>query len=236
MRAVVRMARGPFSVVGGIEFVREERPDLGAVIAHPQDGLVLNLFREFEVLTSHQVMELGRLTEGAAKESVKRLFRLGYLDRLVTGRTPPLYTLGEAGARLFGVWEKEWDVVAAFRTVAANQLCAALRRTGEVRNWEVGAKGRATARFTWNDREYWVLAPRCGAGEVAWAASVLNVFPPAFRVIVVCGDEEVAARVAPAGRGPQVRYTWDALLKEGPVVLYRWAGGSLEEAEHVGAA
>ncbi|MGB9886495.1 MAG: hypothetical protein ACPLRW_05795 [Moorellales bacterium] len=219
-----------------MELRREFRPDLGAVVAHPQDGAVLGLFRTFGVLTSHQAAELAGLSGAAAKESVKRLFRLGYLDRLVTGRTPPLYAAGEGAARLFGIWRKDWDVVTAFRTVAANQLCAALMRTGKVENWEVGAKGRATARFTRAGREYWVLAPRCGPMEVAWAASVLSVFPPAFRVIVVCGDEGVASRVAPAARGEAVRFTWDALLKEGPVRLFRWGTGRLEEAELVGAA
>jgi hypothetical protein len=226
--------RGPFSSALGLTLRREARPDVGAVISHPQDAVVLKLFPVHLVLSSYQVAGLAGLSEGAAKESVKRLFRLGFLDRLLTGVTPPLYALGEAGANLFGAWRREWDAASAFRLAAANQLCLALKRVWPELDWKAGPGLGAAAKFSRKEREYWVLAPRCG--EAARAISSLKLFPQGFRVIVVAGDENLAAEIAGACPAAQARYTWDVLLKDGPPVFYRWNGAGLEEAERFEAA
>lgn len=226
--------RGPFSSALGLTLRRESRPDVGAVVSHPQDAAVLKLFPVHLVLSSHQVAGLAGLSEGTAKESVKRLFRLGFLDRLLTGAAPPLYALGEAGANLFGAARRSWDAAAAFRLAAANQLCLAMKRVWPDLEWKAGPGLGATARLSRGEKEYWVLAPRCG--EAARAAMALRVFPPASRVIVVAGDRDLAAEIACACPAAPARYTWDVLLKDGPPVFYRWNGAGLEEAERFEAA
>lgn len=227
-------ALGPFSRPQGVFLRRESRPDFGAVVAHPQDGVVLDLFRGLRVLSSAQVAELSGLSHRAARSSVSRLFALGYLDRLCAGSAPPLYVLGKAGSSLFRVWPEEWDAPSAFRLAAANQLFLSLRRAWGDFEWRTRPGLGAEAGFARAGKEYLVFAPRCGEGRRF--APFLRAVPAGTRVLVVAGDRETALSAASSASSGSLRFTWDALLKNGAPVFYRWDGRRLEEAERLGDA
>lgn len=138
------------------------------------------------------------------------LCRFGFVSKLETKRTPPLYALGPDGSTMLRVPKREWTVPEAFRVAAANQLY--VRLAGEVRDWVTEPHAGLNARFTSDGLSFGVLAPRLWPGELDWCRTLLELSDEPAHVVVAASEEqaEELARLLP--RKGVLCFTWDALL------------------------
>lgn len=226
-------ATGPFSGdwQGRIAFRRQSAGrSRGAVLTSEADGRIVCCLRHLKVLSRHQLAALASLGQERAKRSCARLFRLGFLDRLVTDRTPPLYVLGPTALHLLNQPDETWDVLRAFRLAAANQLWLGLR--GWADTYHVEPHLGLTASFTRGGKRFGVLCPRLWPGDIDWCRDLAALADD--KLVIVAGDGRQAAELArllPVEF--PVRFTWDALLADGRPVFYRRRGRKLEPAEEV---
>jgi len=206
-------AHGPFAgAADGAVAARRVSypPDPSFVVRSDTQAKLISLADRLKFFTRHQAVKLlGR----AAEKQLKKVHRAGYLDRLVTGKTPPVYTAGPALGKAAGIQTQDSRMPGLFRTVAANQLYVAL---GGVIQYEATGEEWPTAVIKVRDRTYWVLAPRLWPKEDIWLDSATDGLDPDTRLIVVAPSEMHALDAGPllAMKGISVRYTWDTAIKD----------------------
>ena len=219
---------GPFSgdPSGMMEVRVESRGITCAEILHDLDARICELVVGLRVLTRAQAAHaLG----SSCREAMGRLYQLGFLDRLVTGRTPPGYCPGPELRRKRPMQLGAFTALRFLRLVAAAQFWVCLSGGSWRAEPYLGFQGR----WEYRGAVFWVIAPRLWPLEVEWFRENVGFLPEGDRVIVVAGTRQLAeecARVCPPH--VEARYTWDkALAPGGPVQL--WAAGKrgLEEAE-----
>lgn len=207
---------GPFSVAEGKTLARESRGYCENAIITTRAGVaVAEAILKYKLLTRSQLSMLTGYTR-AMKPTLKVLWQLGYLDRLVTGQTPPVYCAGPVMRAKYGLRKEEWRLPDAFRLVAANQLAAVLASKKVPFGYEVRTDASATATLTLGNRSYVLLAPRLYLNEEQWCRDAINTHGIDARVIVIAASPEQAEDISDYvyDVGPEVRYTWDAVLKD----------------------
>lgn len=224
---------GPFSRAF-YELRRESNKNRGGVISSKLEVGLVELAGKWKVYTGHQAALALGADRSKVRAALSRLVRLGYLDRLVTGSTPPLYTLGEEGSRVLRMPLEEWDAVRAFRLVMVHQLYLRLPEIFE---------NRADPGNGWDGLlqvkgvEYPVLCPRAGEAEVERCLLILGLLPEGSRPVVVAAAAEEAEEVASRMKsGLEARFVWDELLGSDTFFFYRWTGSRLEPSEEVSGA
>jgi hypothetical protein len=210
------LAAGPFSSAEGRTLSRESRGYYDRPIVTTRAGIAaVEAVLKYKALSRSQVAMLTGYTT-AVEPTLRTLWNLGYLDRLVTGKTPPVYCAGPALRARRGLRKEDWRLPDAFRLVAANQLAAVLASKKVSFGYEVGAEACVTAMLTIGDKPYVLLAPRLYPGEEQWCRDAINTHDNDARIIVVAATEDQAADISDYiyDVGPQVRFTWDAVLKD----------------------
>jgi len=223
---------GPFAgdPSGDLSLSRESRGRSFGHVLSEQAAEVLRVVARCRVLSRNQIALLTRLSHHAVSRITDRLFRLGFLDRLVTGQTPPLYVIGPEGAALLGSLSEDWNPLRAFRLAAAAQLYIAMRgwRFPDAQ-YHPEPHEALTALISAGLTDYGVLAPRLWPGEVAATKQLADLYPEDGRLIIVAGSEDQGkelARVIPPH--VNVRFTWDALLTGGTPAFFARRGKDLE--------
>lgn len=163
--------------------------------------------------------------------AVKRLHLAGYLLKLETGRTPPLYAISSAASGRGEIY----DALSVLKLAASCQLYLCLRYFWREVDYRAGVHPLFVSRLCFSGVSYWVLCPRVWPGELDSASQDLECVPEGERVIAVCGSKDLASELARISRPScMVRYVWDkALVPGGPVALYAAYGRSLIEAEKI---
>ncbi|WP_157109865.1 hypothetical protein [Thermanaeromonas toyohensis] len=191
----------------------------------------MELAGRWKVYSGNQAALALRAGREKVRAALSKLVRWGYLDRLVTGCTPPLYTLGPEGSRVLRLPLEEWDAPRAFRLVMAHQLYL---RLPEIFEYRADPGSGWDALLEVKGIQYPVVCPRAGEAEVDRCVLVLGLVPEGSRPVVVAATEDEAVRVASRIRaGLQARYVWDDLLREEEFFFYRWTGSRLEPSEKV---
>jgi hypothetical protein len=195
----------------------------------------------FKSASRNQISEYTGLSHQSLKKSIPRLCRLGYIDRLETGKTPPLYMLGPESLRMFRIKAEEWHILKAFRIAAANQLYLKMREIWPDMEYTVEPHQGLTAEIMKKEVKYGIISPRIWPGEVDWCRDMVELAPEEARIIIVAGSRTLAeecARVIKAAR--PLRFTWDGILKEKAVfckkkgnILIAAENFSLTEAQNV---
>lgn len=207
---------GPFSIAEGRTLTRETRGFYHDAIVTTEAGVaIVEAVLKYKVLTHSQVAMITGYAQ-APKRTLKVLWQIGYLDRLVTGKTPPVYCAGPVMRMRYGLRKEEWRLPDTFRLVAANQLAALLTAKKVPFEYEVGMEASVTATITIAGRPYVLLAPRLYNNEEQWCRDAINTHSHSERIIVIAATAEQAEDVSDYvyDVGPQVRYTWDAVLKD----------------------
>ncbi|MGI9862722.1 hypothetical protein SDD30_15200 [Moorella naiadis] len=156
----------------------------------------------------------------------KRLWGWGYLDRLTSGATPPLYVLGPEGRKALQAPREEWDALRAFRLVMANQLHLRLPQF----DYEPEPGPGVTGLLKLNGVEYPVYCPRLGDEE--WCKVVTDLLPEKSRPVIVAATKEMAVKLAKVIRFDlPARFVWDDLLADSEFCFYRREKGVLVPAE-----
>lgn len=203
------------------------------IITSESDAKVLKALALLKAASRHQIGEYTGLSQHALKTSMPRLLRLGFIDAIETGRTPPIYMLGPEGLILFKKKPEEWHVLKAFRIAAANQLFLKLRPVlGADVSYEVEPHQGLTASIKAGDTEFGVIAPRVWPGEVDWCRDMVDIAPEEVRLVIVAGSKLLAEECCRVIKSPRpIRFTWDGLLKDG-AVFYKKKGNILIPAEN----
>ncbi|MGI9951264.1 hypothetical protein V3F56_02790 [Moorellaceae bacterium AZ2] len=211
--------------------IKRERGAGGGVISSKLEGGLVELAAKWKVYSGHQAATVLRVNRDAVRRALSRLVKRGYIDRLVTGHAPPLYTLGPEGSRVCKTPLEEWDTPRAFRLVMSHQLYLSLPELFEY--WPDPGRG-LDGLLKLKQIEYPVLCPRVGEAEVERCLVILGLLPEDIRPIVVAATEEEAVKVATRiERGVELRYVWDSELVTRRFCFYRWTGGRLEPSEEV---
>lgn len=205
---------GPFAGRPGLEYACDRGVWSGSYIVSPGEACVFGLFREGRALSARQVEQLG-----GRREYLRRLAGKGCLDVYRSDGAPPVYAPSEAGADMLGVEYALYSTVELLRVVAANQLWVRFRALWPDAGW---ACSPSVSVFSRGSDAICVIAPRSLPGEDAFAWKHINSLSGS-RLVVVASCPSLAAALA--WDGALVRYTWDAVLRDG-LVLYRWAGGA----------
>lgn len=223
-----KIVRGPFSgnPEGIMPMRRDRRRAYYGVLPPEGTRAVVRLLAEYKVLSSNQLMLLGGFKGFGFKQRLSEMVARGYIDRLVTEQTPPLYVLGEAGCRQAGVDDREWDILSALKIAAANQFCIQLKNKAADFEYMVEPHLGLTAKILYRQQEFGVLAPRWWPGQNSWALEMLALTPLESKTIIIAGIRAQAEELARLIRERQVRFTWDAELKEG-ITLYKKVGQTL---------
>lgn len=201
------------------------------LVTSESDAQILDALIMLKAASRHQLSELLGLSNHSLKKSIPRLSRLGFIDRIETGRTPPLYVLGPESRALFKLKKEEWHILKAFRIAASNQLFVMLKCVWPDMEYTVEPHQGLTAQMRAGDIEFGIIAPRLWPGETTWAREMAELAPDNIRLLIVAGSREYAeecARVIKTQR--PIRFTWDGLLKEN-IIFYRKAGNKLVAAE-----
>lgn len=185
-------------------------PDPGFVVRSDTQAELIDLAARLKFFTKHQAV---RLLGAAAERQLKALHKAGYLDLLLTGRTPPIYTQGPGLAELLGTQRPQVRMPGLLRVVAANQLYICL---GGIVRYEAAGEEWPTAVLIAGSNIYWVLAPRLWPGEDLWLDSAVDCMDADARLIIVAPSEQHALDMAASlvTKGILVRYTWDTELKD----------------------
>lgn len=189
------------------------------IVSSGKDAAVLEALKACGVMSAYQL----KLYLGVRElNSMAGLARRGLVDVYESGKTPPLYALGPAGADLLGVPYRVYRGLEVCRLAAANQLWVWLRKVWPDAEWDVCGGYPLLVR---RGIVYVVAAPRYRVGEGVYLA---GAYAAGERVLVIMahGDQY---RELPLPSDPgRVRYTWDNLLKEG-VRFYKLEGSRLVE-------
>ncbi|MHB8927827.1 MAG: hypothetical protein ACYC9Q_09260 [Bacillota bacterium] len=217
---------GPFAgdPSGDMALTRETRGRSFGYVLSEQAAEVLRAVARFRVLSRNQAAVVTCLSQHVVTRATDRLFRLGFLDRLVTGRTPPLYVLGPEGVALLGSTQSgDWNPLRAFRLAGAAQLYTAMKgwRFSDAQYYPEPHQA-LTAIISAGLLDYGVLAPRLWPGEVATTKQLADLFPEDGRLIVVAASEEQGRELARVITPHlNVRFTWDPLLVGTPTFFER---------------
>ncbi len=201
------------------------------LVTSESDAEILKTLVFLKAASRYQIGQLLGLSANSLKSSIPRLCRLGFVDRLETGKTPPLYFLGPEGKVLFKQKSEEWHILKAFRIAAANQLYIMLKHIWPDMEYTVEPHQGLTAQIKSGDVEFGVIAPRVWPGETIWVRDMAELAPDELRLLVVAGSRgyaEESARVIKTQR--PIRFTWDGVLKS-CVRFYRKSGNRLALAE-----
>lgn len=223
---------GPFSACPPeLTLRRETKGYYGRPIVTTESGVaIINAIRKYKVLSKYQISLLTGFRR-ATEQGLTVLHSLGYVDRLVTDHTPPLYCAGPAMKARFGLPAERWVLPDTFRVVAANQLFAQLSAQKKPYDCDILIGPGITAILRMNEREYTILAPREEPSEVDWCLTCIGALKLSTRVIVVAGSKETATEIASdlySRIAPPIRYTWDEALKD-DIRFYKYAGRFEEE-------
>lgn len=204
---------GPFSGdPGGMSLRLSSRPFRDASCLHgPKDPQVLSFLREALAASAWQVSK----AVGVSPDTVRRLWGSGFLIRLETGKTPPLYALSPSfSGRAF-----EWDVLTAIKLAASCQLWLCLRKAWPGSRYVPLPNPVYTALVSWRGTDFWVVCPRIFPGQVDSSRDDIEAAPPESRVVVVAGSRELAEEVCRVSEPPvPVRFVWDRILVPGETV------------------
>jgi hypothetical protein len=209
------MELGPFNGFG-VEFKRRGGFYNGQLLLSEKGANVLKILARCGAMSGSQI----RILTEASKSTMKTLIEKGFIDIYESGKTPPVYTLGQGGAEIINASYRIWDTIGLLRTVAANQLWVNLfwpdAEWDPYREFPVLTKGSS---------RYLVAAPRLRIEEPVLASKVFNYED---RVIIVAASErQLRETILLDPLAPErVRYTWDVLLKDG-VTFYRLNGSRL---------
>ncbi len=201
------------------------------IVTSESDAKILRALMHLKAASRNQLSEFLDLSDHSLKKSIPRLCRLGFIDRLETGRTPPLYMLGPESLALFGKKSEEWHILKAFRIAAANQLYVTLKCVWPDIEYHVEPHQGFTALIKYGNVEFGIIAPRVWPGETSWARDMAELAPDEVKVLIVAGSKtyaEECARVIKSAR--PIRFTWDGILKDG-AQFYKKAGNKLILAE-----
>lgn len=205
------MNLGPFNGQN-VEFKLESHAYTGSLLVSEKDARVLAALRDCGAMSANQIR---RYISAKSLRPMESLVKKGFVDAYVSGKTPPVYALGRGGAEILGVPYRTWKTLELLRLVAANQLWVHMREVWPDATWNVEDDFPVLTR---NGRAYFVVAPRLRQGE---GVLVGRAFACSERVFVVAAAKEQIPEfplpLNPAG----VRYTWDALLKDG-AAFYRF--------------
>lgn len=190
------------------------------------EAAVIKLAARLKIISRSQA----EIAIGINGEKIRRIFnrlwRWGYLDRLVSGVAPPLYVLGPEGRKIMKAPREEWDTVRAFRLVMANQLHLRLSQF----DYEPEPGPGVTGLLRLNGMEYPVYCPRLGDED--WCRIVTDLLPKESRPVIVAATKEMAGRLAETIRVDlPVRFVWDDLLANSEFCFYRREKGVLVPAE-----
>jgi len=230
---LLRGGRGPFSgdPEGCLSLTKESAGRSHGMITSDEQARVLSVIGTVKIASKAQIRAMTGLSEKACDRIIRLLFGLGFLDRLVTGRSPPLYAAGPEAEAQYGLKRERWDVLNAFRLAAATQFYAEMSKVFEGIEYVPVPDLSLTALMRLNGREHGVLAPRCWPGETVWFSEAAAGFVEPLHVIVIAGSEELARETARLTAYERIRFTWDAALY-GRIQLYRkGVRGILEPAE-----
>lgn len=201
------------------------------IVTSESDAKILRALAHLKAASRNQLRALLDLSDHSLKKSIPRLCSLGFIDRLETGRTPPLYMLGPESLALFGKKGEEWHILKAFRIAAANQLYVALKYVWPDIQYQVEPHQGLTALIKYGSAEFGIIAPRVWPGETSWAKNMAELAPDEVRVLIVAGSKtyaEECARIIKSSR--PIRFTWDRIIKDG-AKFYKKAGNKLAIAE-----
>lgn len=207
----------------------ESRGITCAEVLHESDGRICELALGLRVLTRAQAASV---VGQNCRAAVARLYALGFLDRLVTGSTPPGYCPGPELRRRRGLVLGAFTALRFLRLVAATQLWLCLPGG----SWKAEPHLGFQARWEYREAVFWVIAPRVWPLEVEWFRENAGFLPEGERVLVVAGTPQLAEECARAcPEHVDARYTWDrALLQPGePVRFWALARSGLAEAERL---
>ncbi len=215
---------GPFSNPC-CEIKRESYRGNGLVNSEVE-AAVIRLAGRLKIISRSQVEIVLKINGNRVSKIIKRLVGWGYLDKLVTRETPPLYVLGPEGRRVIKSPYEEWDIIRAFRLIMANQL--ALRLPQFEYTPEPGPGVTGLLRL--DGLEYPLYCPRLGDEE--WCKITTGLLPEKSRPIIVAATDEQAVKLAEEIRYDlPVRFLWDDLLVEEEFCFYRLEKGTLKPAE-----
>lgn len=201
------------------------------LVTSESDAEILKALTILKAASRHQLSELLGLSNHSLKKSIPRLSRLGFIDRLETGQTPPLYILGPESRALFKQKSEEWHILKAFRIAAANQLYVKLWRIWPDMKYKVEPHQGLTAQIKSGGAEFGIIAPRLWPGETSWARDMAELAPDEVRLLIVAGSRAYAEECARIIKTPRpIRFTWDGILKDN-VKFYKKAGNKLISAE-----
>lgn len=211
--SAARRRVAPFAGVatGLLPMRRETRGRSFAVVPSERAAEVIGLVARLKALARWQIVHLLRLR---SDKVIRTLYLTGYLDRLTTAETPPVYVLGPESLALLGRGDEVWDVLRMLRLVAANQLYLRLRCGWPDLEYELEPHLGVTAYLRLGGREYSLLCPRVWPGDSIWCREMVALLPADAFAIILAGSEETAwelARIVPAD-GPVLRFLWDGLL------------------------
>lgn len=221
---------GPFSGVpdGNLPMRRVSAGRSYGTVTSPEAARVMRTVVQCKVLSRRQVAALAQLGDDGAKKAVDRLFRLGFLDRLETPGTPPLYVAGPEAVKRFSLVPEEWDILRALRLAAAAQLYLRFRERWPGADYRPEPHLGLTASMALGSQEYGVLCPRLWPGDVPWCQEMAEALPTDARLIVVAGDGEQARELARLLPDLPLRFTWDVMLGDG-LRLWRREGKKIVE-------
>lgn len=233
--AVEHIGTGPFSgeASGNMKAEIITHGRSYGVITSESDAAILKALLVLKAASRNQLIELLSLSGHSLKKSIPRLCRLGFIDRIETGKTPPLYMLGPEGRALLKQRPEEWHILKAFRIAAANQLYMKLRNVWSDMEYRVEPHQGLTASISVGDTEFGVIAPRVWPGETNWARDLADLAPDDVRLLLICGSRTMAeecSRVIKSAR--PIRYSWDGLLRD-EVRFYKKSGNGLASAETI---
>lgn len=228
------VVRGPYSSIEGKTLSRESRGYYERVIITTRAGTkIVEAVLKYKVLSRSQVSLITSHTQ-AVEPTLRTLWTIGYLDKLVTGRTPSLYCAGPAMRSKYGLRKEEWRLPDAFRLAAANQLPAILESKKVPIGYEASQDAAGTAVLTLGEKQYVILSPRIHPGEEQWCHEAIYTYTADAKVIVIAATEAQAAEISEYlyDAGPQVRFTWDALLKDRAAFFRREGKSFVLEKEY----
>lgn len=201
------------------------------LVTSESDARILKALVNLKVASRYQIGQLLGLSANSLKSSMPRLCRLGFVDRLETGKTPPLYMLGPEGRALFNQNSEEWHILKTFRIAAANQLYLMLKDTWPNMEYMVEPHQGLTAQIKAGKIEFGIIAPRLWPGETTWAKDMAELAPDQLRLLIVAGSRHYAeecSRIIKTNR--PIRFIWDGVLKSS-VRFYKKSGNRLAMAE-----
>lgn len=194
-------------------------------------GAVREVLADFWAGTTWEIARLAGLGDGAARAALRRLLRLGWVDRYTLHGVPPVWTMSPEAALRAGV--EEWPTEAWTADALVRHAGAVLVGLWARRRWPGSLWRAAGPRVEWRGRTYRVLCARRWPGETEKAVATLSQSPPDASWIVVASDRAQAQRIAAdLARPARLRITWDEALVRRLASgwpFWRVAGGSLVE-------